>query len=223
MFIGHIAVGLASKKLAPNVSLGILLGAPLLLDLIWPIFLLLGIETVRVEPGATEMTPLDLHDYPYTHSLAAALAWSLFAGGVHHTLTAERPSGKKDGRSAVVIAASVFSHWILDFVTHRPDMPLYPGSTKYVGLGLWHSRIGTIAVEVPMFFAAVYLYARITKANDKTGRYAYAALVAFLVVVYFANAYGPPPPSATAIALSALLLWLFVPWGGWIDRHRSIS
>jgi membrane-bound metal-dependent hydrolase YbcI (DUF457 family) len=216
MFIGHIAVGLASKRLAPNVSLGILVGAPLLLDLIWPIFLLLGIETVRIEPGATQVTPLDLHDYPYTHSLVAALAWSVFAGGVHHTY-------KKDRTSALVIAGSVFSHWILDFVTHRPDMPLYPGSTKYVGLGLWYSRFATIAVEVPMFLLAVYLYARTTKANDKTGRIAFIALVGFLLVVYFANIYGPPPPSATAIALSALLLWLLVPWGRWIEKHRSIS
>ena len=216
MFIGHVAVGLASKKLAPDVSLGTLLGAPLLLDLIWPVFLLLGIETVRIEPGATQVTPLDLHDYPYTHSLVSALAWSVFAGGVHHTL-------KKDRTAALVIAANVFSHWILDFVTHRPDLPLYPGSTKYVGLGLWNSRFATIAVEMPMFIIGAYLYAQATKAKDKTGRYAYAALIAFLVVVYFANMYGPPPPSATAIALSALLLWLLVPWGRWIDAHRTIS
>jgi membrane-bound metal-dependent hydrolase YbcI (DUF457 family) len=216
MFIGHIAVGLASKKLAPNVSLGTLLGAPLLLDLIWPIFLLLGIETVRIEPGATQVTPLDLHDYPYTHSLVCALAWSVFAAGVHHTF-------KKDRTAALVIAGNVFSHWVLDFVTHRPDMPLYPGSTKYVGLGLWYSRFATIAVEVPMFILAAYLYAQTTKAEDKTGRYAFGALVGFLLVVYFANIYGPPPPSATAIALSALLLWLLVPWGRWIDNHRSIS
>jgi membrane-bound metal-dependent hydrolase YbcI (DUF457 family) len=216
MFIGHIAVGFASKRLAPEVSLGTLIGAPLLLDLIWPIFLLLGIETVRIEPGATQVTPLDLHDYPYTHSLVAALAWSVFAGGVHHAF-------KKDRTAALVIAGSVFSHWLLDFVTHRPDMPLYPGSTKYVGLGLWYSRFATIAVEVPMFLLAVYLYARITKAKDKTGRIAFIALVAFLLVVYFANIYGPPPPSATAIALSALLLWLLVPWGRWIEKHRSIS
>jgi len=214
MFIGHIAVGLASKRLAPEVSLGTLIGAPLLLDLIWPIFLLLGIETVRIEPGATQVTPLDLHDYPYTHSLVAALAWSVFAGGIHHTF-------KKDRTAALVIAASVFSHWVLDFVTHRPDMPLYPFSTKYVGLGLWYSRVGTLAVEVPMFAAGAFLYARITKANDKIGRWAYVALVSFLLVVYFANMYGPPPPSANAIAWSALLLWLLVPWGRWIDAHRT--
>jgi membrane-bound metal-dependent hydrolase YbcI (DUF457 family) len=216
MFIGHIAVGLVSKRFAPAVSLGTLLGAPLLLDLIWPIFLLLGIETVRIEPGATQVTPLDLHDYPYTHSLVSALAWSVFAGGVHHTF-------KKDRGAALVIAANVFSHWVLDFVTHRPDMPLYPGSTKYVGLGLWYSRTATIAVEVPMFIAAAWFYASITKANDKTGRLAFGALVAFLLLVYFANIFGPPPPSATAIALSALLLWLLVPWGRWIDAHRTIS
>jgi membrane-bound metal-dependent hydrolase YbcI (DUF457 family) len=216
MFIGHIAVGLASKKLAPNVSLGTLIGAPLLLDLLWPIFILVGAETVRIEPGATEVMPLDLHDYPYSHSLVAALAWSVFAGGVHHTF-------RKDRTAALVIAASVFSHWVLDFVTHRADMPLYPGSTKYVGLGLWYSRTATIAVELPMFLAAVYLYARLTKPSDKTGRITFIALVAFLLVVYFAQMFGPPPPSTTAIAFTSLLVWLLVPWGRWIDAHRTIS
>src|SRR3954470_23167036 len=129
MFIGHFAVGFASKRAAPDTNLGILMLAPLFLDLLWPIFLLLGIESVRIDPGNTAVTPLDLHDYPWSHSLLMSLVWSALAGGAVWAAV-------RQFRPALVIAAGVFSHWVLDFVTHRPDMPLYPGSETYLGLGL---------------------------------------------------------------------------------------
>src|SRR5688500_7330651 len=113
MFIGHMAVGLASKRLSPTTSLGWLMLAPLLADAVWPLFLWLGLESVRINPGDTAMTPLDLHDYPYSHSLLASLLWSAAAGGAFWLW-------KRDRRAALVIAAGVFSHWVLDFVTHRP-------------------------------------------------------------------------------------------------------
>src|SRR3954470_3350305 len=113
MFIGHFAVGFASKRAAPDTNLGILMLAPLFLDLLWPIFLLLGIETVRIDPGNTAFTPLDLHDYPWSHSLLMAVVWSLLVGGI--VLAA-----KRSRRGAVVVGLGVFSHWVLDFITHRP-------------------------------------------------------------------------------------------------------
>src|SRR3954470_17516149 len=119
MFIGHFAVGFASKKLAQRASEGTLILAPLFLDLLWPNFLLTGLESVRIDPGNTAFTPLDLHDYPYSHSLVTSLVWSLLVGGLYLALTRYR-------RGSLVIGLGVFSHWVLDFVTHRPDMPLYP-------------------------------------------------------------------------------------------------
>ena len=211
MFIGHLAVGLAAKKAEPRVSLGWLIAAPVLLDLIWPIFLLAGLESVRIDPGNTAVTPLDLHDYPYTHSLLMAGVWSV----------ALAVAARKHGpRAMTVIGLLVFSHWILDFVTHRPDMPLYPGSTTYVGLGLWNSLVGTVLVEGALFVAGAFIYARTTRAADRAGRIAYAGLLTFLVLVYVANLAGPPPPNASVVAYAGLLQWLMVPWAIYIDRHR---
>ncbi len=216
MFIGHYAVAMAAKKPAPAVSLGTLFIAAQFLDLIWPFFLLMGIESVKIVPGMTAVTPLDLRDYPYSHSLLAAVLWSGLFGGLYYAI-------KHNGKSAWILAAVVFSHWVLDFVTHIPDMPLYPGSTTYVGLGLWNSVVGTMIVEGLLFLAAVVVYVRKTRARDKVGVYALWTLVVLLAVIYFANLFGPPPPDATTLAVSALGLWLFVPWAYWIDRHRPVN
>jgi len=215
MFIGHFAVGFAAKRVAPRASLGALIAAPLLLDLLWPIFLLTGLESVRIDPGNTAFTPLDLHDYPYTHSLVGALGWSLLAAALFWGVTRYR-------RGAWVIAAGVFSHWVLDFVTHRPDMPLYPGGATLVGLGLWNSRVATIIVEVAIFAAAVWLYARTTQARSRSGALALWSLVALLLVLYAGNAFGPPPPSERMIAIAGLAGWIFIPWAWWIDRNRAV-
>jgi membrane-bound metal-dependent hydrolase YbcI (DUF457 family) len=214
MFIGHFAVGFASKRLAPRASEGVLLLAPLFLDAIWPVFLAAGLETVRIDPGNTAFTPLDLHDYPYTHSLLMAVVWSLLVGGLYFAVSRYR-------RGALVVAAGVFSHWLLDFVTHRPDMPLYPGSAISVGLGLWNSRAGTMLVESAMFVAGVWIYARATRARDRVGAIAWWAMVALLVLLYLSTALGPPPPSVQAIIVVGFVAWLFIPWAWWFDRHRE--
>jgi membrane-bound metal-dependent hydrolase YbcI (DUF457 family) len=215
MFIGHFAVGFASKRAAPRASLGVLMAAPLFADLLWPIFLVAGIESVRIDPGNTAFTPLDLHDYPWSHSLATSVAWSLVMAGLFWALT-------RYGRGAVVVAVGVFSHFVLDFVTHRPDMPLYPGSATSIGLGLWNSRAATMAVEVPLFAIGVAIYARTTRALNWRGALAFWSLVVFVAVMYVATAFGPPPPSADVIKYGGLTGWLFVPWAWWIDRNRSL-
>jgi membrane-bound metal-dependent hydrolase YbcI (DUF457 family) len=211
MFIGHFAVGFASKRYAPNVSFAVLLAAPLLLDLLWPIALLLGVETVRIDPGNTRVTPLDLHDYPWTHSLLMSVVWSvLFAGCVF--LATRR------GPAAVVTGLGVFSHWVLDFVTHRPDMPLWPGSSVQVGLGLWNSLPGTLALEVLLFVLGLTLFGSTVKAKGRSGVIAFGSLVAFLCVAYVGAIFGPPPPSEKAIAWAGVSTWLFVLWAHWVER-----
>lgn len=214
MFIGHFAVGFGAKKIAPALSLGTLFLATQFLDLLWPTFVLLGVETVRVAPGITAVTPLDFVSYPISHSLLTALGWSvLFAAAV---FALRRHKG-----AAFVAGVAVLSHWILDYLTHRPDLPLTPGGEARVGLDLWSSIPATLAVEGLLFAAGVFLYARATVARDRQGRYGFAALVAFLAVVYLANVFGPPPPSAAAVAWVAQTIWLLVLWGYWIDRHRG--
>src|SRR6185295_14604515 len=183
MFIGHIAVGFASKRMAPKASLGALMAAPMALDLLWPLFLVAGWEQVRIDPGNTAFTPLDFVSYPYTHSLAMSTVWAALFALIYWAVT-------RYIAGAWVIAGGVVSHWILDFVTHRPDLPLYPGGVSRFGLGLWNSVAGTIAMESVMFAAAVWIYASSTKTRDRVGTYGFWVFVAFMIVTYFANAFG---------------------------------
>ncbi len=215
MFIGHAAVGLASKAAAPRASLGWLLAAPFLLDLLWPVFTLLGFETTTIERGATPFLALNFDSYPWSHSLAMAIVWALLYGALAHLAT---------GAASVGVACSlgVFSHWICDAIVHRPDLPLWPGSSVYVGMGLWNSVPATLAVEVPMFAAGVWLYARATRPKDGVGRWAFAAMIALFLVLYAGAAFGPPPPDMTTVAISTLLLFaLVLPLAIWIDQHRE--
>lgn len=213
MFIGHAAVAFAAKPLAPRTSLALLLAAAFWVDMVWPLFLLLGIERVRVDPGNTAFTPLDFVHYPWTHSLAAALGWSVLFG-----LACLR-SGR---RVALILGLLVLSHWVLDAVTHRPDLPLWPGSEAMIGLGLWNSVPATIAVECAMFAAGVWFYARSAPSQDRVGTWAFWGLIAFLAVAYLGNVFGPPPPGETAIAIAGLAGGiLFTAWAWWADRHRG--
>jgi hypothetical protein len=214
MFLGHWAVGFGAKRLAPRASLGTLFLAAQWVDLVWPTFLLLGWESVRIAPGATRSTPLDFADYPWTHSLAAGLGWGVLLGALYF-------AARRSARGAGVVAAAVTSHWLLDLVVHRPDLPLAPGGGPHVGLGLWHSLAGTAAVELLLLAAGAVVYARATRARDRAGAVGFAALLTFLVVVYAANLLGPPPPSAAAVAWAGHAQWVLVGWGYWLDRHRE--
>ena len=213
MFIGHYAVGFAAKKVVPKVSLGTLFFSVQLLDLLWPVLIILGIEHVRIDPGNTAFTPLDFYDYPFSHSLVMSLLWSVAFGVIYYLV-------KKYPKGAWIVGAGVFSHWVLDFITHRPDLPLSPWSSVYFGLGLWNSYLWSVVIEGALFLTGVIIYSRSTAARDKTGKYALWSLVGFLCLAWIINMVGPPPPSVEAIGYSALLLWLLVPWGYWIDRHR---
>jgi membrane-bound metal-dependent hydrolase YbcI (DUF457 family) len=214
MFVGHFGLGFGAKPAAPAVSLGTLFLACQFADLLWPTLVLLGIEHVEIRPGATAMTPLDFVSYPYSHSLLMLVVWGLVVGGVYAVARRSRL------RAAVTLALLVVSHWVLDVVTHRRDMPLTPTCAGRVGLELWASIPGTLAVELLIFAAGVVLYARATTARDRVGSIGLWSLVAFLLGVYVAAIVGPPPPSSVVVAWSAEALWLFVVWAYWVDNHR---
>jgi hypothetical protein len=215
MFIGHNADAFADKRAAPQTSLGTLLLASEFIDVLWPVFLLAGIEHVRVDPGNTVFTPLDLYDFPWTHSLLMCFVWALAFGTVYGV-------ARRDAFAAAVVGAVVLSHWLLDAIVHRPDLPLTPGGTARIGLGLWNSIPGTLALEVSMFAVGLVFYVTYTRAKDRIGAISLWAFVLFLLVSYVAAAFGPPPPSATVIAWVGLAGGLLtVAWGYWIDRHRA--
>lgn len=216
MFIGHFGVAFGAKKAAPKVSLGTLLLAAQFIDLLWPVLLLLGIERVRIEPGATVVTPLAFESYPVSHSLLAVIGWGILFFAVYSLL-------KHDRRAAFVLFLCVLSHWFLDAIVHRPDLQLYPGGELRVGLNVWSSLPATLVLEGLLFSAGILLYTKATKPADAIGKWALWTFILFIVVMYVGNLLGPPPPSVKAIAILGNGQWLLVAWAYWIDRHRSSS
>jgi membrane-bound metal-dependent hydrolase YbcI (DUF457 family) len=176
--------------------------------------LLLGLEHVRIEPGNTAFTPYNFYDYPISHSLLTTVGWSAMVGLFYFAVSNYR-------RGAWIVAAAVFSHWLLDFVSHRPDMPLTPGNTAYVGLGLWNSVVATVVIEGAMFAVALWWYVRFTKPADRIGRYAFWILIVLVLVGYAGSIAGQPPGSVTMVGIGGLAQWLIVPWAYWIDGHRE--
>lgn len=215
MFIGHPALGLASKKVAPQVSLGLLVAAPMLLDLLWPIFLLLGIEHVRIQPGVTILSPLNFTDYPWSHSLAMTIVWGILFGGGYWIV-------RRSGRGALILFLGVVSHWVCDWLVHRPDLPLWPGGPK-VGLGLWNHPIAEIAIESAIFAIGILIYRDTTRPLDRIGSLFFWLFVIVLAALYIFGASGKPPANVKQLAWGALAIeWLLPIWAWWFDRHRAV-
>ena len=214
MFLGHFALALGAKRIAPAVSLGTLFLAVQFADLLWPTLLLLGVEQVEIDPGNTLVTPLNFISYPYSHSFAMLLVWGIVFAVVY------RVARRGSAAAAITIGVLVFSHFVLDVITHRPDMPITISGEQKIGLGLWNYPGTTLAVESVMFIGGALMYSMVTRARDRIGRLALWSLIAFMAAIYFANLYGPPPPNVQTIAIAGHLQWLFVFWAYWIDRHR---
>jgi hypothetical protein len=214
MFLGHFAVAFAAKPAAPKVPLPALVAGAQLADVLWPVFLATGAEVVRIDPGRTPVTPLEFVSYPYSHSLVALALWAVAASWI-----ARRAWGT---RAAGLIAALVLSHWVLDVVTHEPDMPLYAGGARF-GFGLWYSLPATLVVELTVFVAGLAIYARSTRPVDRMGRVALVVFTLVLVVSYVGNLAGPPPPSVPALVVFAIVGFaILLLLSAWTDRHRPI-
>jgi len=215
MFIGHFAVGFAAKKFAPRTSLALLLAAPLFLDILWPIFLALGWEHFRVVPGITRYNAFDLYDFPWSHSLLMSVAWATMFSLIYYGVSHYRPG-------ALAIWIGVVSHWIFDWITHIPDMPLYPGGGPRLGLSLWNHVAATIAVEIAMLFAGVWIYASATRARDRIGQYAFLAYVLALLALFISDRFDTSAPTVSAIAWGGLIAEaVLLVWPWWFDRHRD--
>jgi len=215
MIIGHYAVAFAAKKLAPRTSLGSLITAAAFLDLIWPILLLAGVEQVVIEPSATPFTPLNFTYYPWSHSLLMSAVWGIAFAALYFAVTQYRAG-------AIVCGALVPSHWLLDWIVHRPDLPLVPWSEARYGLGLWYSIPLTLIVELTIFAIGVYLYLKATRIRDRIGSFGLLGFLVLTLVLYGAAVFGPPPPSVSAIAWTDMGQWLFIAFAVWVDQHRAV-
>jgi FtsH-binding integral membrane protein len=216
MFIGHFGVGFAGKKFTKTTSLGTLFIAAQFLDLLWPTLLLLDVEHVAIKPGPGQAQPLDFIDYPISHSLVMVVLWSVLFGVVYWLI-------KKDKKAAVVLGICVFSHWILDFIVHLPDLPLYPGNSPLLGLSLWNSKIFTVLLEGFIFITGILFYMQTTRAKNKTGSIVLWILISLLTFFYIMNLFGPPPPGVSAIAWGSQAQWLFVILAYWADNNRVLK
>ncbi len=213
MFVGHLAVALGAKRLEPRVPLGASVAAAFGLDLLWPALLLLDLEAVRINPGDTAFTNLAFDSYPWSHSLLIVAGWAVLG-----TLIGRALYGA--WRPGTLLAGLVLSHWVLDFITHQPDLPLWPDG-PLVGLGLWNSVPGTILVEASLLVAGLWLYVGTSSARDRIGQWSLIALVGLTTLIWVTQPWAPLPPSPSAVAWGALILWLLPPWAFWNRTSES--
>jgi membrane-bound metal-dependent hydrolase YbcI (DUF457 family) len=216
MFIGHFAVGFALKKAEPRVPLGVWFAGVLLLDILWPIFLLLGVEKASVVPGFTVVTPLNLEILDWSHSLVMTIVWSALFGALVFWRV-------RTAKAFIFTALAVTSHWVLDYVTHSPDMPLAPHSAKY-GLGLWNSLRWTLVAEFSLFATGIFLYINLASRAPRKGLIHLSALILFFIVMYIMAVFGPVPPNdQTILATSALALTPVIFWANFVDKKMGLG
>lgn len=218
MFVGHYGPSFAIKSRQPGIRLWVLFIAVQLLDVGWSVLVFLGIEKVRIVPGITASNPFDLYYMPFTHSLLAALAWAVAAGILSRFLL-----GRRGWSAATWIGVAVFSHWVLDFVVHRPDLPLYDNAAK-VGLGLWNYPIIALSLEALLLFGGMIMYLRRTKALNTIGRVGPPVFGAVMLAIQGYIFFGPPPASPVAAAATAIVSYVvFAAVAQWLDRNREVA
>jgi hypothetical protein len=198
MFVGHYGVSFAAKRLDRTIPLWLLFVAVQWLDVVWAPLVLVGVEKVRIVPGITASNPLDLYYMPFTHSLVAAVLWSGAAFVLYRIAWS-----RKDVLAASVVAGAVLSHWVLDFVVHRPDLPLYDNTAK-VGLGLWNSAGLAFGLEAVLFFGGMYLYFRTGVAR----RWPTIVFGVLMLAMHAVTFFGAPPASDRAAAVAALTAYV---------------
>lgn len=222
MFVGHYGIAFGLKRADPKLSLGSLFLAVQFVDLLWGIFLLLGWEHVRVEPGYTAASPLIFIDYPLSHSLLAAVCWAVVAGAVAYSLPT-RDTSRHHARAAMLIAVAVASHWFLDLIVHVPDLPLAGQDSTHVGLGLWRSLPLSLAAELLILGAGLVLYltARSRRIHPRPWRI--TILVVITVGLFLSGFLAPPPENVTVLGISAIILYLGLALlAAWADRPAPV-
>jgi hypothetical protein len=216
MFIGHYGPSFAIKAIRPAIPLWLLFMAVQLVDVAWAVLVLLGIEKVRIVPGITASNPLDLYYMPYTHSLAAAVLWAVAA-----IVLCKFLPGVRTWSAAAWIGLAVLSHWVLDWLVHRPDLPLYDDTMK-VGLGMWNYPAIALLLEALLLFGGMIMYLRRTKAVNAIGRFGPPIFGILMLAIQCYVFFGPPPISPGAAAITALVAYVaFAAVAQWLGRQRE--
>ena len=176
---------------------------------------MLGWEHVSIESNTNPFLRLAFDSYPISHGLIAVVGWATLFASLYFAFA-------RYVQGAIVIWIGVVSHWLLDYVVHRPDLPLYAGSRLF-GLGLWNHCGLVIAIELAMFVIAIWVYLKQTRAKDKIGDYAFWGFIVLLLAVYALAIFGPAPPTVNKLAIHTLSTWLLVLWAWWFDKHREVT
>ncbi len=214
MFIGHYGVALAAKKVEPKISLGWLFVATQIIDILWTLFILTGLEQVEIRPGYTAASPLNFISYPFSHSLLMAVVWSALVYGIARFVW--------NARAALILGVVALSHWFLDVPVHLPDLPLAFGDSPMVGLGLWNSKIATVVLEGALLLGGLWVYLRATKPDGKRGRWGMIVLCLFFLGTFAMTTFsGEAPPTTTALAGTGLVMYVvFSVIAAWLDKRR---
>ena len=216
MFVGHYGPSYAIKSIGGPLRLWVLFIAVQLLDVGWSLLVFLGIEKVRIVPGITASNPFDLYYMPYTHSLVAAIGWAVAA-----TILCKVLLNLRNWSAGILVGAAVFSHWVLDFLVHRRDLPLYDNAAK-VGLGIWNYPIIALSLETLLLFGGMMLYLRRTKPLNSVGRLGPPIFGILMLAIQGYIFFGPPPASPVAAAATALVCYVaFAAVAHWLDRNRE--
>ena len=222
MFIGHYGIAFALKKYVPKMSLGVLFIATQLMDIVFFILVLLGVEHLRIIPGFTEASPFDLYDYPISHSLLGAVAWSVITYLVIRFIPLKAlDDGDSKQRAALVLSVAVFSHFVLDVLVHTPDLLLIPGLDIRIGLGLWNSIIGTVAVELAILLVGGWIYLRSTHSGDGlAGMYGMYVFMVVLAIITVVTPFMTFPNVLTVAITTELWYAVFTMAAWWLDNRR---
>ncbi len=203
MFVGHYGVSFAAKSADRDIPLWLLFVAAQAVDILWAILVLVGVESIRIVPGFTASVPIDFEFIGYSHSLLAVFVWACVAFVAMKSF--EAPLGSN--RAALLVALAVLSHWPLDLIVHRPDLPLYDVEYR-MGMGLWDYPVASFLVETGLLLAGLACYLRSTRPVVRGGRYGMPVLVAAMLLIQLSLTLGPAIRSPALVALGALALYV---------------
>jgi hypothetical protein len=215
VLVGHLAVGLIANRVEPKISLGTAVLASMFPDLLWAVLLLGGIEQAYFRAGRGAANYLNAAQISYSHSLLMDALWGALLASIYFLR-------RHSARAAWIVFAAVVSHWVLDVVSHKPDMPVAPGIDEHLGLGLWGSIVATVLLEGGFWVLAIISYVRTTRARKSAGVYAFWVGIALVTVAWYNNIAGLPPRDTRSASISSVVFFgLLIAWAFWIDRLRE--